>query len=251
MGKCSMGVDMNYKVTEDILNSIQPVCDLSNVSVSTENEDWRGRTNKSDFVTINERHNIGFEVFDNEIIVFYFTNHDHFDYDSSMTENYEEYAANVIDFLNRIFTLPILYVKVTKGKSVKREEYFFVMPDGQEESLAGPNFHYLFSLNPFAKKTTTRTTWQYDRAAGDFINAVQKHIDPDTIYSDIVNDNVYFEIFERCDVFTYIIMRKEYDDYNGVFYWVAFNDGTKSMFDSKEKAIEAVKTQINLNLDLL
>lgn len=155
------------------MTSLQPVCDLSTVSVLIQNKDYQGRTYESDLVTINERHNVGFEVFDNEIIVFYFTNHDHFDYDSSKFENNEEYAASVIDFLNKIFTLPILYVKVTKGKSVKREEYFFVMPNGEEESIAGPIGH-LFNGNPFAKQITTKTTWQYDKAAGGFINTTPK-----------------------------------------------------------------------------
>jgi hypothetical protein len=125
-----MGVTMNYKVTEKILNNIRPVCDLSNIFISTENKDWRGRTYKSDYVTIIKHHNIGFEVSDNEIIVFFFTDYCHFEDYSSTNENDEDYTTRAIDFLTRLFTLPIRYVKVTKGKMVKREEYFFILRNG-------------------------------------------------------------------------------------------------------------------------
>lgn len=164
---------MNYKVTEKILNSIRPVCDLSNINVLTENKDWRGRTYKSDYVTIIKSHNIGFEVFNNEIIAFYFTNHCHFEDYSSTPESDEDYVTKAINFLTRLFTLPVRYVKVTKGKKVRREEYFFVMPNGQEESIAGSCIQ-LFGGNSFAKKIVTKVTWQYDNVIGDFINTTPK-----------------------------------------------------------------------------
>ena len=160
---------MNYKTTEKILDVLQPICDLSSISVSIENNDWRGRPYKSDYVTIIKRHNIGFEVFDNEIIAFYFTDHCHFEDYSSTTENDEDYVTRAIDFLTRLFTLPVRYNKVTKGNKVKREEYFFVLQNGQEESMAGP-WVRLFG-NPFVKKITTRVTWQYDKEFGDFITS--------------------------------------------------------------------------------
>ena len=59
------------------------------------------------------------------------------------------------------------YNKVTKGNKLKREDYFFVLQNGQEESMAGP-WVRLFG-NPFVKKITTRVTWQYDKEFGDFI----------------------------------------------------------------------------------
>ena len=157
---------MNYIVTEKILNSIRPVCDLNNINVLAENKDWGGRTYKSDYVTIIKSHNIGFEVFDNEVIAFYFTDHCHFEDYSS--ESDRGYITRAINFLIRLFTLPVRQVKITKGEKVKREEYFFVLPDGQEESIAGPNIH-LFGGNPFAKKVVTEVTWQYDKVIGDFI----------------------------------------------------------------------------------
>lgn len=236
---------MNHKATEKILNAIRPFCDLNDILISTENKDWRGRNYKSDYVTIIKRHNIGFEVFDNEIIAFYFTDHCHFEDYSSTTEDDADYVTRAIDFLTRLFTLPIRYVKVTRGKRVKREEYFFVMQNGQEESMSGPCIR-LFGGNPFLRKITTKVNWQYDKTAGDFINYTPKHIDPDAICYVTVSDNIYFEIYERNAVFTYVIMKKDYDDYNEMFYWIAYDDGTKSMFDSKEKAIEAAKMQIKI-----
>lgn len=161
---------MNYKVTEEILSAIRPICDLNNIYISIENKDWRGKTYKSDYVTIIDGHNIGFEVFDNEIIVFYFVGHCHFEDYSSMNKNNKNYVSRAIDFIIKLFTLPVLYVKISKGRKVKCEEYFFMMQNGQEESLSGPSYQ-LLSSNPFAREITTKVTWQYDKITGDFINS--------------------------------------------------------------------------------
>ncbi len=238
---------MNYITTEKILNALRPVCDLSNISITTENKDWKGRTYKSDYVTIIKTHNIGFEVFDNEIIVFYFTGHCHFEDYSSTHKNDEDYISSAIDFLTKLFTLSIRYSKVTRGNKIKREEYFFVMQNGQEESLAGPSLR-LFGGNLFIRKIATNLTWQYDKESNDFINCTPKHIDPNAIYNETIRNNIYFEIFENNGLFTYRIMKKDYDDYNGMFYWIDYSDGTKSIFDNKEKAIEAAKMKIELKM---
>ena len=76
---------MNFKITNELIDTIKPYTENAIITLSTDNKDWKDRDYKSDFVTIDEKNNFGFEVFDNEIIVFYFTDHYHFeDYSSDL-----------------------------------------------------------------------------------------------------------------------------------------------------------------------
>lgn len=237
---------MNHTITEKILDAIRPVCDLSRISISTENKEWKNGAYKSDRVTIIQHHNVGFEVFDNEIRAFFFSDHVHFENYSSPSEDHKEYIARAIAFLKDLFTYPILHITTIKGGKTIKEEYFFVKENGQEESLAGPTMP-LFKGNPFAKKTITREIWQYDIAVGDYSKAAPISFDPTAIYSTVLGDNIYFEIFKKNGVFSYVIMIKTYDDYDGMYYWTAYDNGTLSLFDTKEKAIEAAEQEIKLN----
>ena len=74
---------MNFETTAILLDELKTYIENSIVDISTENKDWRNRDYKSDLVTIDAENQVGFEVFDNEIIVYYFTDHYHFeDYSS-------------------------------------------------------------------------------------------------------------------------------------------------------------------------
>ena len=64
---------MNFEITNELIDTIKPYTENVTVKISTDNKDWKGRDYKSDFVTFDEKNNVGFEVFDNEIIVFYLT----------------------------------------------------------------------------------------------------------------------------------------------------------------------------------
>ena len=78
---------MNYETTKELLEVIDQYIENANITISTENQDWKGEKYESDFVTIDEKNSVGFEVFDNEIIVFYFTDHCHFeDYSSDLED---------------------------------------------------------------------------------------------------------------------------------------------------------------------
>ncbi|MBP3478701.1 MAG: hypothetical protein J6K03_04350, partial [Oscillospiraceae bacterium] len=61
---------MNFETTSMLLEVIQPYIENSIVNISTENKDWRNRYYESDFVNIDDKNHVGFEVFENEIIVF-------------------------------------------------------------------------------------------------------------------------------------------------------------------------------------
>ena len=64
---------MNFEITNKLIDTIKPYMGNATLTISTDNKDWKGRDYKSDFVTLDKKNNVGFEVFDNEIILFYFT----------------------------------------------------------------------------------------------------------------------------------------------------------------------------------
>ena len=64
-----------YPETKHILDALGDIIDPRHISIFTENTSWRGRPYRSDYVIIEQEHNIGFEVFHNEIIACYFGDH--------------------------------------------------------------------------------------------------------------------------------------------------------------------------------
>lgn len=85
---------MNFETTTQLIDILKPHIVAGKITTSTENKAWKGRSYKSDYVTIDERNNVGFEVFDNEIIVFYFTDHVHFEnYTSELEEGEDDYIG--------------------------------------------------------------------------------------------------------------------------------------------------------------
>lgn len=106
---------MNYETTKHILEKLKPYVDIENLDISTESTGWKGRKYKADYIKIDEKHNVGFEVTDRSIIVFYFSDHSHFDNYTS-DENDIDYIGWAMEFLENLFTLPIRHVEKYKGK---------------------------------------------------------------------------------------------------------------------------------------
>ena len=101
---------MNYETTKELLEVIDQYIENANITISTENEDWKGKKYESDFVTIDEKNNVGFELFDNEIIVFYFTDHCHFeDYSSDLEDGDDDYIKRAKDFIVKLFEKTTIY----------------------------------------------------------------------------------------------------------------------------------------------
>lgn len=164
---------LNYPVTQELLDAVEPYCNLEKVAVSTDNQDWRGRPIQSDFVMLIEKQNICFEVFDNEIIVGYFSDHTHFeDYSSDLEDGFPNYAERAKEFLVQLFSLPVRHTEAYRGKKLASENYYFVMPDGSEDYLGGSWYGLVRFLNPFAKKHITTTTWKYDKTKGCFMTCL-------------------------------------------------------------------------------
>lgn len=155
---------MNYETTKHLLDAISPYYDLTKISVLTENKDYRGHHYQSDFVTLDKNNNVHFEVFDNEIIISYFTDHKHFeDYTFELEEREPNFVARAIDFLVSLFKVSIYQIEVCKGNKLVYEKYYFVYPNGDEECVSGIIRHkLLFGFNPFAQKSINVTIWKYN-----------------------------------------------------------------------------------------
>lgn len=235
---------MNFHTTQTLLDAIKPYFDLDNIKLSTNNKDWKGRPYQSDYVTLIENQNVHFEVFDNEIIVAFFTEHLHFeDYSSDLNDGNPDYIQRAAEFLKQLFTLPIRKFDIYKGKRISGYKYYLLQPDGTEERISASWYGFRF-LNPFAKKETEITTWQYDTGKKCFTTVMEWKDDPDAIETIAVNDEWRIEIYEKNGVYTYWINHLEFDDYDGYYFWTPKDDGTRSFFDTKEKAIEAAKMKV-------
>ena len=114
---------MNFEITNELINTLKQYTENATITLSTDNKDWKDRDYKSDFVTIDEKNNFGFEVFDNEIIVFYFTYHYHFeDYSSELEDGEDDYIKRAKDFLTDLFENQIKYVEIYRGKKLATEK---------------------------------------------------------------------------------------------------------------------------------
>jgi hypothetical protein len=165
---------MNYIITNELFGVIKPYTENVNITISTENIDWKGEKYKSDFVTIDEKNNFGFEVFDNEIIVFYFTDHCHFeDYTSDLEDGNDDYIKRAKDFIIKLFENKIKYVQIYKGKKLVAEKYYIIYADNKEEEIGNTLLGLAHLVNPFTKKMEKTTIYQFNPATGCF-DIVQK-----------------------------------------------------------------------------
>ncbi len=161
---------MNFEVTNELLEVLKPYTEKSSVSISTENEDWKGRPYQSDFVSIDEEHGVGFEVFDDEIIVFYFGDHCHFEnYTSELQDGEDEYTKQAKEFLVELFENRLKHQEIYRGKKLASDKYSFIYSDDTEKYIGGTWWGLVRFLNPFAKKTEKTTIWRFDKSQGCFV----------------------------------------------------------------------------------
>ncbi len=153
---------MNYPLTENLVALIMEIAPNSRVVTDSTHDD---------LVMVDETNHIGFEVFENEVIVFYFSEHHHFeDYSSYLEDGEPNYADRVQEFLKDLFTCTIRHEKTYKGKTLIAERYVFVYEDKTEDCPAGVWIHgLLVRLNPLLKKSTESVFWKYDMQSGVFL----------------------------------------------------------------------------------
>ena len=164
---------MNYHITNNLLDIVYKLAPTSDIKIScTNNKDWRGKEYQSDLVTIDETSHVGFEVFENEIIAYFFSEHHHFeDYSSSIDEDEPTFVDRMETFLNDLFTCTIRYEKQYKRKTLISERYVFVHEDLTEECPAGVWVHgILVRLIPFLRKRTEYKLWKFDAQKGIFVD---------------------------------------------------------------------------------
>ena len=159
---------MKFEITNELIDTIKSYTENATVTISTENKDWKGRNYESDFVTIDKKNNVGFEVFDNEIIVFYFTDHYHFEDYSSELEDGDDYIKRAKNFLIELFENQIKYIEIYRGKKLATEKYYFVYSDNTEERIGGTWWGLERFLNPFAKKIEKITFYKFNKDKGCF-----------------------------------------------------------------------------------
>lgn len=233
---------MNFEATTELLAVLKPYTENCVIDISTENKDWRGRDYKSDIVTVDEKNRVAFEVFESEIIVYYFTDHYHFeDYSSEPVEGQDNYIKRACDFLKELFEYKIRHVEYYKGKKMSSEKYFLLYHDGRDDELIGGTWYGLERfINPFGKKSSRSTTWQFDKSMGVFTTRQPKSVDPEAIEVIDINLDCYIEIFKNHGAFTYDIMEIDFDDYFGMYYWApAINILKSGLYDTKDKAVAA------------
>jgi len=225
-------------VTKRILETLKPYTENAEISVEP-----GGKTN---LVWLDAKNNVGFEVFDNEIIVFYLTDHQHFeDYICGLEDGQDDYIKRAEDFILDLFRYKIRYVKTFRGKILTKEKFSIIYSDGREERLQSI-WHGL----AFGRKSEVSTVWRYDAEKGCFTEKPAKPIDESAIEVIDVNDECFIEIFEDNGVYTYVMTVMEFDDYNNEYYWCpSFSTLPSGFYDTKEKAIEyameAVKNQLS------
>ena len=69
--KLSRNETTNKSVTPKLLDVSYTYLPVGSLSIQTETNRWCGRTYTSDYVRVLETDSIGFEFFDNEIIIFF------------------------------------------------------------------------------------------------------------------------------------------------------------------------------------
>ncbi len=232
---------MNYEITAQLIEEIAPYIS-SECIVVKENKDWNVFPRVSDSVTVDEKHHVGFEVFDREILIFYFSEHCRFVYADNDQDTYLKRAKK---FLTELLTLPICHVETYKGKKRVSEKYDIVYSDWEGGTeVGGIRYTHIRRFCPFKRKSVKTTIWQYDKTKGIVTDKPLKKPSLDAIEVIAVNDTCYIEIFEKNGAFSYCIQKLEFDDYNDIYYWAPSDDKTLSLFDTKAKAVQAAKGKL-------
>lgn len=244
---------MLFETTTVLLNEIEPYVKNAVIDITSESKDCRNRSCKFDHVNLDAKNHVGFEVFDHEIVVFYFTGHYHFEEDSSKSpKGTDDYIEQAKSFLKDLFEYKIRHIEYYKGKTLYSEKYYLCDNDNKEKKCIGNTWFGLSKfIHPLGKKSVHTTTWQFDKRKGTFTTRQPKTAAPNAIEVIDISDDCYIEIFNNHNVYTYNIMELHFDDDFGMHYWApAINLLPTGMYDTKDKATsaatEALKSRSNL-----
>ncbi len=128
---------MNFQSTSKLIAVADKYIKCDNYTVKTEgHKNYRGIDYTADFVEIINAPNnsVSFEVTENEIIIFFFSDHVHFsDYELEVEKGAPDYVDRAVEFLEKLFTLPIEREYTVKGDKVVRDESFFIISKAEKE----------------------------------------------------------------------------------------------------------------------
>ena len=164
---------MNFKATACLLSVMGKFIHAEHYRIQTEgHKNYLGAAYTADYVEIidDPQNSVSFEVTEDEIIVFFFTDHVHFnDYGIDLEDNEPDYVARAAEFLEKLFTLPIERRYTLKGNRVIRDESLFRPSETEKESCAGVIFYFAGIQNIFQKKRQVVEIKRFDQTTGTFL----------------------------------------------------------------------------------
>lgn len=162
---------MNFTATEKLIATTNKYISSDKYSIQTEgHKNYIGMEYTADYVEIlqNPDYFISFEVTKEEIIIFFFSNHIHFN-DYGIEDDNSNYIDSAVEFLDDLFSYPIETHYITKGDRIIRIESFFVKSPTEKESCAGVSIYPTRIKNVFKRKIKHVETKRFDRETGGFI----------------------------------------------------------------------------------
>lgn len=166
---------INFKATEQLIDTVSKFIPTERITIKSKgNKDWRGTEYTADYVEIiKEKPNrISFEVTEEEIILFFFSDHIHFeDYTLDLAPEDANYVDRAIEFLKKLFTLPIERRYTIKGDRVTRDESFFILPNQEKESCAGVTLSFAGLKNIFNNSIKHTEIKKFDSGIENFITS--------------------------------------------------------------------------------
>ena len=226
---------LNHPSTQRILDSLSDLLRPDRLQISTENTDYRGKPSGSDYVTVDQKNGIGFEVFQEETRVDFFDDHRHF---GSYYTEADDYVQETISFVRRLLSSTLVKAEDFKGRIRTRYEWFFLEDDGRRTPVAGPWLKPLLVFtNPFARKETTLTYWQFHKESGTFIQ-----ITADTVAVHSYDWDILIIIRQSGSAYTFALERRFFDEDETLdYFWTPLHIAGVSFFDSPESALLAAR----------
>lgn len=168
---------MNFQATDKLIAVTNKYIKCDNYTIKTEgHKDYRGVDYTADYVEIlNDTSNsVSFEVTENEIIIFFFSDHVHFsDYGLEVEEDEPDYIDRAVEFFENLFTPPIERKYIIKGNKVVRDKSYFIMSQTEKVSCAGVTLCFSGIRNIFKKKKKIIAVKKFDTEIGNFITVIK------------------------------------------------------------------------------
>ena len=241
---------MIFEATKTLTDTVCKYVPLEKLNVKFDTfKSFFGAEYNADFVEIltESSDTFSFEVSENEIIIFFFNDHIHFeDYAFDLEDGEHDYVQRADEFLNKLFTLPIEIHSTFKGNKNVSSESFFITEKGRE-SCAGKAVCSAGLKNVLKKKTKRIETKIFDRTLAKFVNAGCKELSMGEIAERMYNKSldrftgkVLKVIYSENKTERYVILKNE----NGIIHFVfekieLYDEETLNYFEDSPDALPA------------